>query len=79
MILSNAVFFAAAASLAFAGVRRGSFLLLNAGVAMIVWQGILRVSASDGGILFRSAFFRLCGILLIGANYFLKRRLDREN
>lgn len=79
MILSNAVFFAAAASLAFAGVRRGSFLLLNAGVAMIVWQGILRVSASDGGILFRSAFFGLCGILLIGANYFLKRRLDREN
>ena len=79
MILSNAVFFAAAASLAFAGVRRGSFLLLNAGVAMIVWQGILRVSASGGGILFRSAFFGLCGILLIGANYFLKRRLDREN
>lgn len=79
MILSNAIFFAAAASLAFDGVRRGSFSILNAGVVMILWQGFLRVSASDDGILFRSAFFGLCGLLLVVANYFLKRRLGSEN
>lgn len=79
MILSNAIFFAAAASLAFAGVQRGSFLLLNAGVGMMLWQGFLRMAASGDDILFRSVFVGLCGLLLVVANYILKRRLGNEN
>ena len=77
VVLSNAVFFAAAAAFAFSGIRRRSFILLNIGVWMIVWQGF-RLIAMDSAIIFRAAFFGVCGLLLIGANYFLKRRLDNE-
>ena len=78
VVLSNAVFFAAAAAFAFSGIRRRSFILLNIGVWMIVWQGFVRLIAMDSAIIFRAAFFGVCGLLLIGANYFLKRRLDNE-
>lgn len=78
VVLSNAVFFASAAAFAFSGIRRRSFLLLNIGVAMIVWQGFIRLVAMDSAIFFRAAFFGVCGFVLIGANYFLKRRLCNE-
>lgn len=78
VVLSNAVFFAAAVAFAFSGVRRRSFILLNIGVWMIVWQGFIRLVAMDSAIIFHAAFFGVCGLLLIGANYFLKRRLDNE-
>lgn len=78
VVISNAVFFAAAVAFAFSGIRRRSFLLLNIGVWMIVWQGFIRLVAMDSAMLFRAAFFGVCGLLLIGANYFLKRRLCNE-
>ena len=51
---------------------------MNIGVAMIVWQGFIRLVAMDSAIFFRAAFFGVCGFVLIGANYFLKRRLCNE-
>ncbi len=71
---SNIIFFISASVFAFSGIGRRNFFLLNVGVVMLVFQGMVRVMNSDIEVVFRAVFFGVCGIILMLFNWLLSVR-----
>ncbi|MBE6414577.1 MAG: DUF2157 domain-containing protein [Verrucomicrobiaceae bacterium] len=78
VILSNLLMFVSAFLFVYKGIKNKSYLLLNVGILLLIWQAIIRMFVSDLDMLLRASLFVIFGVILVTTNWYINSKRQNQ-